>query len=89
VISSVACGTEAESVRSDIIARRASSHRALTERFQRAKDEGDIPAHVDAAGVTSFLTALLQGLSVQAGAGATRAELEALVETSLTLWPSK
>jgi AcrR family transcriptional regulator len=89
VISSVACGTEAESVRADVIARRASSSQALVERFQRARAEGDLPGDIDPAGVTSFLTALLQGLSLQAGAGATRAQLEALVETSLALWPTK
>ena len=50
--------------------------------------EGDIPAHVDAEGLTSVLYALIQGITVQAGAGATRAELERLVDTSMTLWPS-
>ncbi len=89
VISSVACGAEAESVRTEVLARRASSHQAMIERFERARDEGDLPAEVDPSGATSFLTALLQGLSVQAGAGAPRDQLEALVNTSLSLWPSK
>lgn len=88
LISSLACSPEAESIKADVVRRRASSQRALVERFERAKAEGDIPAHVDAEGLTSVLYALLQGITVQAGAGATHAELERLVDTSMTLWPS-
>ena len=88
LISSLACSPEAESIKADVVRRRASSQRALVERFERAKAEGDIPAHVDAEGLTSVLYALLQGITVQAGAGAAQAELERLVDTSMTLWPS-
>ena len=88
LMSSLACSPEAESIKADVINRRASSQRALVERFEQAKREGDLPAHIDAAGLTSFLYAILQGITVQAGAGASRAELEKLVDTSLALWPS-
>jgi hypothetical protein len=88
-LSSLACSPEAESIKADVLGRRASSQRALVERFERAKAEGDLPAHVDAQGLTSLLYALLQGISVQAGAGATMDELERLVDTSLALWPSR
>jgi AcrR family transcriptional regulator len=89
VISSIACGAEAESIRSHVIARRASSHQAMIERFERAKAEGDLPAHVDVPGLTAYLLALLQGMAVQAGSGVPAEQLEALIETSLAMWPSK
>jgi AcrR family transcriptional regulator len=89
VISSVACGTEAESIRAHVIARRESSHRAMIERFERAKAEGDLPAHVEVQGLTAYLLALLQGMAVQAGSGASAGQLEALIDTSLAVWPSK
>jgi AcrR family transcriptional regulator len=89
VISSMACGAEAESIKAEVVARRASSHRALVERFERAKMEGDLPAHVDAVGLTSYLYAILQGMAVQAGSGATREELARVIETSLMVWPSR
>jgi AcrR family transcriptional regulator len=89
VISTVACGVEAESIKSHVIARRASSHRALVERFERAKEEGDLPAHVDIEGLTGYLLALLQGMAVQAGSGASRADLERVAEISLAVWPSR
>jgi AcrR family transcriptional regulator len=89
VISAMPCGAEADSIKADVIARRASSQAALVERFERAKDEGDLPAHVDVTGLTCYLYALLQGLAVQAGSGASRADLERLVETSLAIWPTR
>jgi AcrR family transcriptional regulator len=89
VISSVACGAEAESIREEVIARRAPSHAAFVARFERAKAEGDLPADVDVEGLTAYLVAILQGMAIQAGSGATREQLERLIETSLAVWPSK
>ncbi len=88
VIHTVACGTEAESIRAEVIARSDKVHQALVDRLERAKREGDLPAHIDASGLAAYLKALLQGLSVQAGAGATPAQLELLVQTSLAFWPA-
>jgi AcrR family transcriptional regulator len=89
VITSVACGSEAESIRLDVLERGKVAKRALIERFERAKAEGDLPADVDVEGLTGYLFAMLQGMAVQAGAGATRADLERVIETSLMVWPSK
>ena len=89
VIHMTACGSEAESIKTDVIARRASSQAALVERLERAKREGDLPADADIAGLTQYLYAVLQGMAVQAGSGASRADLERLVDTSLAIWPSR
>ena len=89
VISSVACGAEAESIRLDVLERGKIAHNALIERMERAIAEGDFHGPVDADGITKYLTALLQGMAVQAGAGATREELQRLVDTSLAVWPSR
>jgi AcrR family transcriptional regulator len=88
VITSVACGSESQSIREEVLERGKASKRALVERFERAKAEGDLPANVDAQALTNLLSAVVQGICVQAGAGATRAELERLVETGLMMWPS-
>ncbi len=88
VISATACGAEAESIKADVIQRRASSQAALVERFCQAKRDGDLPDHVDPEALTSYLYAILQGMAVQAGSGASRAELERVVETSLMMWPT-
>jgi len=89
VISSISCGAEAESVKADLTERRASSQKALIERMERAKAEGDLPPNTDVQGITNYLLAILQGMSVQAGSGATKAELEQLVRTSVAVWPGK
>lgn len=89
VISATACGAEAESIKADVIARRMSSQAALVARFERAKRDGDLPDHVDIAGLTGYLYAILQGMAVQAGSGASRADLVRIVDTSLMMWPGR
>ena len=89
VISSVSCGPEAESIRADLMVRRQSSQKALCDRLQQAKDEGDLPASTDIEGLCAYLGAIIQGMSIQAGSGSTKAQLKALVETSLAMWPGK
>lgn len=89
VISSVACGSEAESIREEVLERGKVAKHALIDRMERAKVEGDLPTHVDVEALTGFLYALMQGMAVQAGAGANRAELDRLVDTSMMMWPSR
>ena len=89
VISSVACSAEAESIKAEVVARRASSAAALVRRFERAREEGDLPEHVEADAIARYLLALLQGLSVQAGAGASCADLGKLVDTAMMVWPGR
>jgi len=87
VINAVACGSEAESIRAEVIERGRLAKQGIVERFERAKAEGDLPPDSDAVGLTSYLTAIMQGLAVQAGAGASCADLKALIDTSLAMWP--
>ncbi|WBO23433.1 TetR/AcrR family transcriptional regulator [Sphingomonas abietis] len=89
VISSVACGAEAEGIKAEVVARRVSSTAALVQRFERAKQEGDLPAELEPEALTHYLIALLQGLSVQAGAGMSCADLGRMVDTALVVWPGR
>ena len=68
--------------------RTKSGKDSLVRRFQRAQDEGDLPPHVDAEGLTRVLISYLQGISVQANMGEPREELDKLVDTALAIWPS-
>lgn len=88
VIASVACGDEAQSIRCEIMERTKAGKDSLIARFQRAKAEGDLPAHVDPEGLTRVLIAYLQGISVQANMGEPTEELEKLIDTALAIWPS-
>src|SRR3546814_8104773 len=81
VISSVACGAEAECIREAVLERGAAAKSAMLERFARAKEEGDFPTDTDPEGLAAFLMAVNQCMSVQAGAGAKRDALQRLVAT--------
>ena len=59
-----------------------------TARLARAQAEGDLPTEVDPTGLARYLYAIIQGMAVQAASGASRQELERLIETSLSIWPS-
>jgi AcrR family transcriptional regulator len=89
VISSVACGSEAESIKAEVLARQASSNAAMLRRFERAKTDGDLPDHIEPASLVRYLTAVIQGLCVQAGSGAKPDELRRIVDTTLGLWPGR
>jgi len=89
VATTVTCGPEADSIKCELAARRASSSKALIERFERAKAEGDLPETIDPGGLARYLQAVMQGLSVQAGSGVSCADLHAMVETCLQVWPGR
>jgi AcrR family transcriptional regulator len=88
VIASATCGDEAQSVRAELEARGNVIRQSIVERFERARAEGDLPVHIDVEGITDLLKALLQGISLQAASGASREELDRLIQTGLQLWPS-
>ena len=88
VISSVACGAEAEGIRAEVVARGEIAKRSLVDRFERAKIEGDLPPTADPIGLTTMLIAILQGLALQAGNGSSCRDLQAMIDTSLAVWPS-
>ena len=88
VIASVACGPAAQSLHDEIVQRTEVFKQMMVDRFERAKKEGDLPAHIDALGLTGVLVAWLQGISIQSNQGINRKDLERLIDTALSLWPS-
>jgi len=88
VIASVACGPAAQSLHDEIVQRTDIFKQMMVDRFDRAKAEGDLPAHIDTLGLTGVLVAWLQGISIQSNQGISRKDLERLIDTALALWPS-
>ncbi len=89
VISTVVCSGQDSSIKADVLARGAFSSAAMLKRFEQAKADGDLPEGVEPAAISRYLLAVMQGLAVQAGSGATAEELERLVDTTLILWPGR
>jgi AcrR family transcriptional regulator len=87
VQGALACGDEAAPVRKELISRRATGEAELRERFERARAEGDLPAGADAGDLARYVMAVMHGMSVQSAGGASRAELQGVIDLSLRAWP--
>lgn len=87
VNGALACSDDGESVRRELVKRRAGAERLLADRLQHAQDEGDLPAGAAPETLAAFVSTVSQGMAVQAKAGASIKKLEALVEHTLKTWP--
>lgn len=81
------CAPESATVAKRLRELRASTVEALEARISGAIARGELPADVDARALALYVSTVLQGLSAQARDGATRADLEAIVETAMRAWP--
>ncbi|KOX12638.1 TetR/AcrR family transcriptional regulator [Nocardiopsis sp. NRRL B-16309] len=70
-----------------VCARRARTLGAVEAYLVRAQQEGRLSAQADTAALARHFGAIIQGMSVQAGDGADRAELEAMADVAMGAWP--
>lgn len=88
VRGTVSCSEAAESVYQDLITRRAAGEKSLRDRFEQARAEGEFPADLDPADYARYIMAVMEGMSVRASAGATRDELDKVVDMTMRTWPA-
>jgi AcrR family transcriptional regulator len=88
VQGALSCGEAAQSIKDELCRRRASFEADLCERFERARSEGDLPAHCSAADLARYIATVTQGMAVQAASGARRTDLQRVAEMALRAWPS-
>jgi AcrR family transcriptional regulator len=88
VSGALACGEEAETVRRELVQLRQAIVTAFRERFERAVQEGDLPAESDCAALARYTATVLGGLAVQAASGATEKELRLVSALAMQVWPS-
>lgn len=88
VQSALVCGEESDPLRREVARKRARLQVLLSERFERAVTEGDLPPETNAADLARYVATLTHGLAVQAATGATRDELVRVAEIALHSWPS-
>ncbi len=86
VQGALACSAEAEPVRRELATRRQAGELGIRDRLIRAKKEGDLPAGADPKELAKYLTAVMQGMAVQAAGGATRSDLRRVADTALRSW---
>jgi AcrR family transcriptional regulator len=88
VQGALSCGEEAEGAREMLIKFRKGYEDLLAKRFEKAKQEGDLPDTIVAKDLAKFLAILHQGMSVQATSGATKEDLLAVSHIALKNWPT-
>lgn len=87
VQGALAAGSEAESVKKALIAFRKNGEAALEKRFAQAQKEGEISLDLNPGDLARYTLTLLTGLGVQGANGATKAELQTIVEMALRSLP--
>jgi AcrR family transcriptional regulator len=85
LVQSGSCGDQ--SIPEEVARHRAEKEAKLRERFSRARDEGDLPEDADPAALARFLSAVANGICMQAAAGAGTAELRDIARMALASWP--
>jgi len=83
----LACSDDALPIRNSLIERRAASEEKLRERFERAKVDGDLPTDSCSGQMARYVMTVSNGMAVQAAAGATREQLQGVVDQVLRGWP--
>ncbi|MHA6494893.1 TetR/AcrR family transcriptional regulator [Pseudomonas borbori] len=61
---------------------------AISQRFEQAKDSGELPASTNCHSLARFFGAIIQGMSIQARDGADAAELHAMANQAMAGWPT-
>ena len=87
VQGALCCGDTAETIKQELMARRAKGEDDLRRRFQKAVDEGDLPKDASAIDLARYVCAILQGMAIQAIGGANRDDLRRVAELALRNWP--
>ena len=88
VQGALTCGESARTIQQELIAYRGNFEATLTQRFDLAKEHGDLPSNVNSKQLAKYIATIHQGMSVQGTSGATRGELLAVVEMALKNWPN-
>jgi AcrR family transcriptional regulator len=77
-----------QQITDDMTRRRAEKEALLKKRFEQAKKAGDLPKSANPATLARYLAVMANGISVQAGSGASLKELREVAAVALAGWPA-
>lgn len=87
-INGALAGSEdAEPIRQALIDFREDGQRQFRKRFERARQEGDLPETADPDALATFVLTVAQGIAVQAKAGTCRERLLSVAAQAVSSWP--
>lgn len=81
------CGAEHEALAETVARLRDERRLELIDYLRQAAARGDLPRDADTEAIARYITALMQGIAIQAQDGATPAELFALADVAVSHWP--
>jgi AcrR family transcriptional regulator len=87
VQGALCCGDTAETIKQELMARRAKGEDDLRKRFEQAVAEGDLPKETSPLDLARYVSAIVQGMAVQAIGGAGRDDLRRVADITLRNWP--
>jgi len=82
------CSPQMEPLRQNLNKRRAATVDAFESRLKEAQASHEFDAKIDIRGLACFLANTMQGMSLQARAGATRKDLIKVSQWAMRAWPS-
>lgn len=85
--SAYACDQIASGAWQDVVAKRMEGVEQIRARLEEAKRKGDLSEEADPTVLARFVAAVMEGMSGQAAAGASRAELEAVAAQAMAAFP--
>ena len=88
VQSALTCSQESDCIKQELAVKRAGSDSLLRDRFARAQADGELAPNVDVATLARYFSTVLRGMSVEASAGATRQDLQNVIDLAMKAWPS-
>jgi AcrR family transcriptional regulator len=86
VQGALTCGDTSQSVKEELMARRAKGEENLRVRFRQAQADGDLPVDADPEDLARYISIVLQGMAVQAASGASRDDLRKIADMVLKTW---
>ncbi len=88
VQSALTCSPESDCIKKDLALKRADGDAMLRTRLARAQAEGELAPDVDVAALSRYFSTILRGISVEASAGATRQDLQNVIDLAMKAWPT-
>jgi AcrR family transcriptional regulator len=83
----MSCSEATDKIARELVTRRGTGEERLRARLERAKTAGEIPPELDPADYARYIMTVLEGMSVQAAGGASRADLHKVADLTLRAWP--
>ena len=86
VLGAMNCSQDNQHVHEHLRSLRLRRLKFIRQRIERGQADGDVPKAADAAAIAAFYDIVMDGLSIRARDGASRAELSAAIDCAMAAW---